>query len=42
MEMPQNIQHQLAQFQQMQQQAQAITMQKQSVDLQIRETEKSP
>ena len=41
MEMPQNIQHQLAQFQQMQQQAQAITMQKQSVDLQIRETEKA-
>jgi len=41
MEIPQNIQHQLAQFQQMQQQAQAITMQKQSVDLQIRETEKA-
>lgn len=41
MEIPQNIQHQLAQFQQMQQQAQAITMQKQNVDLQIRETEKA-
>ena len=41
MEMPQNIQHQLAQFQQMQQQAQAITMQKQSVEMQIRETDKA-
>ena len=41
MEIPQNIQHQLAQFQQMQQQAQAISMQKQNVDLQTRETEKA-
>ena len=41
MEIPQNIQHQLAQFQQMQQQAQAISMQKQNVDLQTREAEKA-
>jgi prefoldin beta subunit len=41
MEIPQNIQHQLAQFQQMQQQAQAITMQKQNIDIQSRETEKA-
>jgi prefoldin beta subunit len=39
MELPQNVQHQLAQFQQAQQQAQAISMQKQSVDLQLKETE---
>lgn len=39
MEVPKNVQHQIAQFQQMQQQAQAITMQKQNVDMQIRETE---
>jgi len=39
MEVPKNVQHQIAQFQQMQQQAQAITMQKQNVDIQIRETE---
>lgn len=41
MEVPQNVQHQIAQFQQMQQQAQAISMQKQTVDVQIRETEKA-
>ena len=41
MELPKNIQHQIAQFQQAQQQAQAITMQKQSVDMQIKETEKA-
>lgn len=41
MEVPKNIQHQIAQFQQMQQQAQAIAMQKQSVELQIRESEKA-
>lgn len=41
MELPQNVQHQLAQFQQAQQQAQAISMQKQSVDLQLKETEKA-
>lgn len=41
MEVPKNVQHQIAQFQQMQQQAQAISMQKQNVDLQIRETEKA-
>lgn len=39
MELPQNVQHQLAQFQQAQQQAQAISMQKQTVDLQLKETE---
>lgn len=41
MEVPKNVQHQIAQFQQMQQQAQAITMQKQSVEMQIRETDKA-
>jgi len=41
MEVPKNVQHQIAQFQQMQQQAQAITMQKQNVELQIREAEKA-
>ena len=41
MELPQNVQHQLAQFQQVQQQAQAISMQKQSVDLQLKETKKA-
>ncbi len=41
MELPQNIQHQITQFQQTQQQAQAISMQKQNVDLQIKETEKA-
>ena len=41
MELPQNIQHQIAQFQQVQQQAQAISMQKQSVELQIKETQKA-
>jgi len=41
MELPKNIQHQIAQFQQAQQQAQAITMQKQSVEMQIKETEKA-
>ena len=40
MEVPQNIQHQLAQFQQLQQQAQAISMQKQTVELQIQESQK--
>ena len=39
MEIPQNIQHQLNQFQQLQQQAQAVTVQKQNVDIQLRETE---
>jgi prefoldin beta subunit len=41
MEVPKNVQHQIAQFQQMQQQAQAITVQKQSVEMQIRETGKA-
>ncbi len=41
MEIPQNIQHQLAQFQQLQQQAQAISMQKQNVEMQIQETQKA-
>ena len=41
MELPQNVQHQLAQFQQVQQQAQAISMQKQSVDLQLKEAKKA-
>ena len=41
MEVPQNIQHQLTQFQQLQQQAQAISMQKQTVEVQIQETQKA-
>ena len=41
MEVPQNIQHQLSQFQQLQQQAQAISMQKQTVKMQIQETQKA-
>ncbi|WP_409199391.1 prefoldin subunit beta [Methanobrevibacter sp. DSM 116169] len=41
MEIPENIQHQLNQFQQLQQQAQAVTVQKQNVDVQIQETKKS-
>ena len=39
MEIPENIQHQLNQFQQLQQQAQAVTMQIQNVEVQIQETE---
>lgn len=38
MELPQNVQHQLNQFQQLQQQAQAVAVQKQSVDIQLNET----
>ncbi|HIH70570.1 MAG TPA: prefoldin subunit beta, partial [Methanothermobacter thermautotrophicus] len=41
MELPQNVQHQLAQFQQLQQQAQAISVQKQTVEMQINETQKA-
>ncbi|MGZ7048345.1 MAG: prefoldin subunit beta [Methanobacterium sp.] len=41
MELPQNVQHQIAQFQQAQQQAQAISVQKQSVDLQLKEAQKA-
>ena len=41
MEIPENIQHQLNQFQQLQQQAQAVTMQKQNVEVQKQETEKA-
>ena len=41
MEIPENIQHQLDQFQQLQQQAQAVTMQIQTVEVQIQETEKA-
>ena len=41
MEIPENIQHQLNQFQQLQQQAQAISMQVQNVEIQIQETEKA-
>ncbi|MGC9517784.1 MAG: prefoldin subunit beta [Methanomicrobiales archaeon] len=41
MELPQNIQHQIAQFQQLQQQAQAISMQKQNLELQLKETQKA-
>ncbi|KZX10044.1 prefoldin subunit beta [Methanobrevibacter curvatus] len=41
MDVPQNIQHQLSQFQQLQQQAQAVTIQKQNVDIQIQETERA-
>ncbi len=39
MDIPENVQHQLNQFQQLQQQAQAVTVQKQSVDIQLKETE---
>ncbi|RBQ22933.1 Prefoldin subunit beta [Candidatus Methanobinarius endosymbioticus] len=39
MEVPQNIQHQLNQLQQLQQQAQTVTVQKKNVDIQIQETE---
>ena len=38
MEIPENIQHQLDQFQQLQQQAQAVTIQKQNVEVQLQET----
>ena len=38
MDMPQNIQEQLNQFQQVQQQAQSIAMQKQTLTLQINES----
>ena len=41
MEIPENIQNQLNQFQQLQQQAQAVSMQVQNVEVQIQETEKS-
>ena len=41
MEIPENIQHQLNQFQQLQQQAQAVNMQVQNVEVQIQETEKA-
>lgn len=41
MEIPENIQHQLNQFQQLQQQAQAVTIQRQNVEIQIQETEKA-
>ena len=41
MDMPQNIQEQLNQFQQVQQQAQSIAMQKQTLTLQINESKKA-
>ena len=41
MEIPENIQNQLNQFQQLQQQAQAVSMQVQNVEVQIQETEKA-
>ena len=41
MEIPENIQHQLDQFQQLQQQAQAVTIQKQNVEVQLQETKKA-
>ena len=41
MEIPENIQNQLNQFQQLQQQAQAVSMQVQNVEIQIQETEKA-
>ncbi|MDO5825385.1 MAG: prefoldin subunit beta [Methanosphaera sp. rholeuAM130] len=41
MENQQNLQEQLNQFQQLQQQAQAIAMQKQTVDIQMNETKKA-
>ena len=41
MEIPENIQNQLNQFQQLQQQAQAVNMQVQNVEIQIQETEKA-
>ena len=39
MDIPESVQHQINQFQQLQQQAQAVTVQKQSVDIQLKETE---
>ena len=39
MDIPQNVQEQLNQFQQLQEQAQAITLQKNNNDIQIREAE---
>ena len=41
MEIPENIQNQLNQFQQLQQQAQAVSLQVQNVEVQIQETEKA-
>ncbi len=41
MDIPQNIQEQLNQFQQVQQQAQAIAMQKQTIEVQINEAKKA-
>jgi prefoldin beta subunit len=41
MEIPENIQHQINQFQQLQQQAQAVTVQKQNVEVQIQEANKA-
>jgi prefoldin beta subunit len=41
MDVPKNVQHQINQFQQLQQQAQAVTVQKQNVDIQIQETERA-
>ena len=41
MEMPENIQEQLNQFQQAQQQAQSIAMQKQNLTIQLNESKKA-
>lgn len=41
MDIPQNVQEQLNQFQNLQQQAQAVTLQKQNLDIQINETERA-
>lgn len=40
-EIPKQLQHQIAQLQQMQQQAQAIIAQRQQLDLQLKETERA-
>ncbi|WP_461461460.1 prefoldin subunit beta [Methanobrevibacter sp.] len=41
MDIPQNVQEQLNQFQNLQQQAQAVAVQKQNLDIQINETERA-
>lgn len=40
-QLPKSVQHQIAQFQQLQQQAQAITVQRQSIEMQIKEAERA-
>ena len=41
MDIPQNVQEQINQFQNLQQQAQAVAVQKQNLDIQINETERA-